>query len=113
MAPSAINRSRSCAMNYHEWTDPADQNELVKVGARKHFQLTNPPSEWGSIVLWGHAKQGPFTIIEGNHRLTAYVGGGGVGLDIPVLVGLSPLKCHWHILDASPLLMQDLIPKGP
>jgi hypothetical protein len=43
----------------------------------------------------------PFTILEGNHRLTADVRSGQSGLNIPVLVGLSKLSCVLHILDTA------------
>lgn len=96
-------------VNFGEWNDPGDRNELIKVAARKQFDLLSSPEEWGSIILWGHERSGPFTIIEGNHRLTAYARSGRSGLNIPVFVGLSGLKCHWHILDQCPVIVQDLI----
>jgi hypothetical protein len=99
------------AVNHGHWSSGDDQNELLKVAAREKLELESPPTEWGSIVLWGHTKDGPFTIIEGNHRLTAYAGVGATGLDIPVFVGLSPLKCIWHRLDKVGPLIQDMVPK--
>jgi hypothetical protein len=100
------------AVNYAHWNDTGDENELLKVAARKPLKLSAQPDAWGSIILWGHERTGPFTIIEGNHRLTAYAGSGQAGLNIPVFVGLSSLKCHWHLLDRCPVLMQDLIPRS-
>jgi hypothetical protein len=98
-------------VNYHEWNDPADKNELAKVAARKKTQLQSEPSSWEPPILWGHDKNGPFAIIEGNNRLTAYAASGRSGLNIPLFVGLSPIKCIWLILDNASPLMQDLIPK--
>jgi hypothetical protein len=98
-------------VNYQEWNDPADKNELMKVAARKKIPLREPPSAWQPPILWGHSTAGPFTIIEGNTRLTAYAGSGQSGLHIPVLVGLSKMQCVWHILDSCQFLMQDLIHK--
>ena len=97
------------AVNHGDWSDPADKNELQNVAARKKVDLQDEPSDWEPPILWGHARSGPFTIIEGNHRLTAYFATGRNDLDIPVFVGMSPLKCHWHRPDECGLLMQDLI----
>jgi hypothetical protein len=95
------------AINHQEWTDADDQNELAKVAARKRLPpLRSEPSSWESPILWGHDRTGPFTILEGNNRLTAYARSGRACLDIPVLVGLSPLKCHWHLLDGAGRLLQ-------
>jgi hypothetical protein len=96
-------------VNHAGWNDLADQNELRKVAARKPIQLSALPSNWETPILWGHDINGPFTIVEGNNRLTAYAGSGQSGLDIPVLVGLSAMRCHWHLLDSAPLLIYDLI----
>jgi hypothetical protein len=98
-------------VNYAHWNDPADKNELLKVAARKPQPLRAPPSSWDTPILCGHDRNGPFTVVEGNNRLTAYAGSGQSGLDIPVLVGLSPMRCHWHLLDNAPLLIYDLIVK--
>ena len=65
--------------------DWADNNEVLK--PRRQFTLTQAPSEWRSVILFGHAKAGPFTIIEGNHRLIAYTSNDRRGLSIPVYVG--------------------------
>jgi hypothetical protein len=98
------------AVNFGHWNDAADQNELEFVAARKKLALRGAVN-WEGIVLWGHDKTGPFSIFEGNHRLSAYAYSKNTGLSIPVFVGLSPLKCHWHILDAAPILFQDLAHK--
>lgn len=95
-------------VNHSDWTDPADRNELAKVAARKNKQLTELPPSWEPPILWGHTRQGPFTIIEGNNRLAAYAASGRRDLNIPVFVGLSPMACFWHILDNCGPLMRDL-----
>jgi hypothetical protein len=98
-------------VNYQRWNDPADRNELRKVAARKRLPLQVLPANWEAPILLGHDRGGPFAIIEGNNRLTAYAGNRQLGLDIPVLIGLSPLRCFWNILDNCTFLMQDLILK--
>ncbi len=95
-------------VNYGDWKSPGDKNELAKVAARKKLELQQAPATWEPPILWGHEKEGPFTIIEGNNRLTAYVGSGETDLDIAVFVGLSPLRCVWHIHDKCGFLMHDL-----
>jgi hypothetical protein len=96
-------------VNYGDWTEAAEQNQLAKVAARKRLALGVPPSDWDPPILWGHGKNGLFTILEGNHRLAAYVASGRSDLNIPAFVGLSPTACVWHILDHCTSLMQDLI----
>src|SRR5262249_19706612 len=80
--------------------DWADNNELLKV--REKRPLTKPPSEWRSIVLFAHDQAGPFTIIEGNHRLAAYASSGQRELDIPVYVGLSEMPFFFNCFDKEP-----------
>jgi hypothetical protein len=96
------------AIDIAGWTDRADRNEIVKVAMRKPSPLRKPPPEWELPILWGHSRAGPFTILEGNTRLSAYAGSGLSDLDIPILVGLSPMMCLWHIHDACGPLMQDM-----
>ena len=97
------------AVNEANWIDPADQNELFKVASRKKLKYEQPWQEWDSPILWGHDRNGPFTIIEGNHRLTAYTACGQNDLNIPIFVGLSRMKCIWHPPDIdSGQLMQDI-----
>lgn len=93
------------AINHPGWTDPNDKNEIAKVAARRNLHLTEPPPNWEPPILWGHSRAGPFTIIEGNTRLTAYTASGRADLNIPVFVGLSPMSCYWHILDNCGVLM--------
>ena len=98
-------------VNHSAWTDPKDKNELAKVAARKNIRLQALPPNWERPILWGHDRAGPFTIVEGNNRPTAYAASGRSALNIPVFVGLSPIACHWHILDNCGVLMHDLIVK--
>jgi hypothetical protein len=87
------------AINSAPWTDlERDRNELPLVARRRNLTLSSDSASWDSPILWGHQKQGPFTIIEGNNRLTAYAGSGKV-LNIEVLVGLSPSASCWHLPD--------------
>ncbi len=89
------------AVFYHEWNDPKGQgnNELDKVAARRDIPALAPPSAWEPPILFGHDRNGPFTIMEGNKRLTGYVRSGQTGINIPVFVGISKLKCFWHVGD--------------
>jgi len=101
-------------INHGEWVSPGeDNNELLRVAQRNKKPLVEPPSKWDPPVLWGHDKSGPFTILEGNNRLTAYAGSDRSELDIDVFVGLSPMKCLWHRPDNCGMIMQDLIPPSP
>jgi hypothetical protein len=90
------------------WDHSSDKNELFKVAARRKLEMTEPPSQWKTVILWGHEKTGPFTIAEGNHRLISYASSGGRGLKIPVFVGLSPNPCVYHLLDRNSVVAQDL-----
>ncbi len=92
------------------WDDPkgADKNELLAVAERKPQTLTKPPASWRRPILWGHDKTGPFTIIEGNNRLTAYASTKPApGLSVPALIGLSPTPCFWHIHDPARIIAND------
>jgi hypothetical protein len=88
------------AIDYGEWSSSKDMNELEKVALRNPERLQSASiTEW-EPVLWGHDTSGPFTILEGNHRLTALAA-------LPVrptckmlaYVGLSQSKCIWHRAD--------------
>jgi|GEM_PF-2862495 hypothetical protein len=87
---------------------PEDKNEVRKVAKRRPLELIAPSDAWPRPILWGHEKTGPFTIIEGNNRLIAYVGSRQTGLDIPVLIGLSATPCPWHIFDPAKSIVNDL-----
>ena len=101
------------AVNIDEWKDPSDNNEILKVGLRKGQQLVCHWSSWEPPILLGHSRTGPFTIIEGNNRISSYIKSASNGLSIPVYIGLSSLKCIWSIFDdlkdRCDCLMQDLI----
>jgi hypothetical protein len=71
--------------------DWADGNEVLK--ARKKIHLIEAPSNWKSIILIGHTRIGPFTIVEGNNRIVAYMSSNRNGLDVPVYVGLGLVPC--------------------
>ena len=82
------------------WDAPGDQNELMYVAKRETEKMNSVPSEWHPPILWGHTKEGPFTIIEGNHRLVVYTASHDrQKLGIPVYIGLSSDYCFWHLPD--------------
>lgn len=86
----------------------AENNELIKVLRQTAPSLTSLPAKWRKPILWGHDKCGPFSIIEGNHRLAAYTAHIDYTLSIPVLVGLSPTPCFFHYPDAPHFIANDL-----
>jgi hypothetical protein len=91
------------------WDHADDRNELPRVALRRPSTLTDQPGSWARPILWGHKRAGPFTILEGNNRLTAYVSQGRQsGLMIPTLVGLSPTPCCFHIFDPPNVVANDL-----
>lgn len=90
------------------WDDPRDQNELLRVAARSPRSLTSQPKNWPRPILWGHTNAGPFTIMEGNNRLTAYVSNNQSGIAIPVLVGVSAAQCFFHMFDQCGFIANDL-----
>src|SRR3990167_1029489 len=53
--------------------------------------------EWIRPILFGHDGDGPWCILEGNHRLTAWVN--SEKESVPVYVGISAQACPWHWLD--------------
>ena len=95
------------AVNDPVWNDSSDRNELQNVAQRKAKPLRGTLSEWEPPILWGHDRSGPFTIMEGNNRLASYVGSGHTDLDMPVFIGLSPLKCLYHLPDRAGPLVRD------
>jgi hypothetical protein len=96
------------------WDDPADQNELIKVAKRKPEPLSAAPAAWRKPILWGHDQTGPFTILEGNHRLVAYAAADDPpDLCIPVIVGLSPTPCFFHMPDPPHFIANDLWKNPP
>ncbi|MGD8328234.1 MAG: hypothetical protein PVJ49_02280 [Acidobacteriota bacterium] len=82
--------------------------DLREVSARKPIPLQTPPEQWQPPILWGHSEDGPFTILEGNHRLTAYAAAPTGTLSIPSYVGISTMPCHWHALDPPRELVHDM-----
>ena len=97
------------AVNHSDWKSAGDQNEIRKVAVRQGQRLETEPASWKPLILRGHTRIGPFTILEGNNRLSAYVLSGRSDLNVPVFVGLSPLRCSLHIKDGSPpFLLYDL-----
>jgi hypothetical protein len=97
------------AINRRDWRSKADGNELVSVAKRKLIPLRQDPVHWEPPILWGHQSEGPFTILEGNSRLVAYVNSGRTDLNISVLIGLSGLPSYWHVPDDAAPLMQDML----
>jgi len=89
-----------------EWDNPLDRNQLRRVAARAP-RAAPPTLPLGPIVLWGHGRGGPFTILEGNHRLTALVAA-GAQFQASACVGLSPSGCYWHLEDPAAILINDL-----
>jgi hypothetical protein len=85
-------------------------NKLDQVSAVAKEPLKSPPDSWARIILWGHDKTGPFSIIEGCHRMLGYAHANPrPRLNVPVYVGLSPSYCVWHYADPVAYLGQDLI----
>ena len=87
------------------WNSPNDANELPNVALRIPSTLNSSPERWEPPILWGHTVGGPFTILEGNHRLTALARycaecENNFIFDLPVYVGLSSSRCKWHLPDA-------------
>ena len=88
-------------INHSDWNSTSDSNELPRVAVRRPESLTSDASTWPNPILWGHTKGGPFTILEGNHRLTASGRGCPVDFKIPVYLGLTSKKCCWHLPDRA------------
>ena len=94
------------------WDHPDHKNELANVAKRTPYALHERPSMWKPIILWGHEKHGPFTIVEGNHRLIAYASSGLRELKIPVFIGLSLSMFYFHIHDPRRWVANDLFNVG-
>ena len=78
------------------WDSGVDENELRMVTLRWPEDGQTDPRTWVPPILWGHTTQGPFTILEGNHRLVFHVRHHVSELQAPVLIGLSSGLCHLH-----------------
>jgi hypothetical protein len=77
-------------------------NELDEIARNKPRQaLLTPPDRWPPCVLWGHDRGGPFTILEGNNRMSALAADAEARQNcaLPVIVGLSGQRCGWHRAD--------------
>jgi hypothetical protein len=61
---------------------------------------------WSPVCVY--TKAGPFTIIEGNHRLVAYAGSPKAGLNISALAGLSQNNFYFRLSDLPRLVLHDL-----
>jgi hypothetical protein len=97
------------------WDDPEgrDRNELRLAARRNPKTLKTMPIEWPSPVLFGHGKDGPFTIIEGNNRLAGYaVLKDPPPLNIPVFIGLSQTPFYFHIFDPESFIAADFWQHG-
>jgi hypothetical protein len=85
------------AIRCEGWNDPADRNELSKVAARMRLELRGSSPEYWQPILWGHSVLGPFSILEGNHRLAALAGRPEIqDLAMSSYVGISGQQCVWH-----------------
>jgi hypothetical protein len=86
-------------INHVAWNAPEDMNELGKVALRTMQVCKAPEGQW-SPILWAHDKNGPFTILEGNHRMTALAQSANKrSVELIAYVGLSRNRCIWHLLD--------------
>ena len=85
------------------WDACEDQNELAAVARRRPHALSTDPGAWPPLILWGHSQAGPFTILEGNHRLVALASTTETTpIGAEVLIGLSEEVCYWHLPDKFP-----------
>jgi hypothetical protein len=96
------------AINHAYWNHRDDMNELDKIAVRKPQVLRGSIGDWEPPILWGHDASGPFTILEGNHRMSALAGSQveRVRCALPVYVGLSAELCVWHHPDVDALRAQ-------
>jgi hypothetical protein len=74
-------------------------NELLALARIKQFPLTTDPAQWDPPILFGPLREGPFAIIEGNHRLLAWANSERAEAETPVFIGLSPMRCTLNPLD--------------
>ena len=91
-------------INHPGWTPHSDTNELLETARTRPEAMRSGavPAEWQPI-LWGHERIGPFTILEGNHRMTALAGAPDrfQTLRMVAYVGLSAELCGWHRADGK------------
>ena len=88
-----------------DWSGHSDTHELLEMARLQPERLRQEANSWGSWrpILWGHNRTGPFTIIEGNHRLTALAGARAAlqeNIRMVTYVGISTRPCEWHRPDA-------------
>jgi hypothetical protein len=75
--------------------------------------LRTEPKDWARIILFGHSRTGPFSILEGNRRLIAYVQANATPqLKTKICVGISPSLCHWHLPDGGAFALGQGIFRG-
>ena len=87
-------------IHHIDWSEHSSANELLETARARPEPLRGAPEGW-EPVLWAHHRHGPFTILEGNHRLTALAGALPQHQDYRMVayVGLSAQPCEWHRLD--------------
>ena len=82
------------------WDSHTDSNELALVAKRTPQKLIANPDSWYPLILWGHSQSGPFTILEGNHRLIAYAcQKASTHLSSAIFIGISEQPCVFHLPD--------------
>lgn len=73
--------------------------QWLNLQTRRPINFRDPTDKWPHPILWGHGREGPFTILEGNTRLTRAAAYHSRDFAIPVYVGLSRSSCQWHTPD--------------
>ena len=94
-----------------DWNDGSGDFRIGEVARRRPIPLRAELPFPAMPILFGTARSGPFTIIEGNNRLVAYAGSGRSDYLGPVMIGISPTDCVWNGPPSAGrmLLLQDLI----
>jgi len=71
---------------------------LVKAAPKVGWELQEDQERWACPILFSNNPKGPYTILEGNHRLLAWRKKypRGRSLLMPVYIGISKLPCYWH-----------------
>lgn len=71
----------------------------IPEGAKKiGWNLRDDQDLWDCPILFANKKEGPYTVLEGNHRLLGWKKKHprGRSLRVPIYVGISKLPCFWH-----------------